>query len=128
MGLKIGLRVPIRIIKDTGIGRLKIDAKTTGAGGQNKGELGAILGIEDVNGGLAIGIVGITIDATVLVAAHVHKVLKDVQNARHLGEDEDTATALLESLEELVEHVELSAIVDQVLAERVEGPVLNALE
>mmetsp|Transcript_28915 Transcript_28915/g.83963 ORF Transcript_28915/g.83963 Transcript_28915/m.83963 type:complete len:731 (+) Transcript_28915:2411-4603(+) len=128
LGLQIGLRIPIRIVENAGIGRLEVDAKTTGAGGKDEGELGAVLDVEDVDGGLAIGVIGVAIDAAVLVAAHVHKILEDVQNARHLGEDEDSAATLLEPLEELVEHVELAAVVDQVIAEWVEGSVLHALE
>ena len=120
--------IPIAIVENDGICSLKVDAKTAGAGGQDEDELGAVFLVEAVDGGLAIDVVGVAIDAAVLVAAHVHKVLEDIQNARHLGKDEDSAAALLEPLEELVEHVQLAAVLDQVVAERVEGSVLHAFE
>ena len=59
---------------------------------------------------------GIAVNATVLVPVHDHVVLEDVQDTRHLREDEHAMPLLLEPLEELVDHVELPAVVHQVLA------------
>ena len=47
------------------------------------------------------------VDSAVLVVAHAAVVLQDVEDPRHLGEDEDSVALFLELFEKLVEENEL---------------------
>ena len=116
------------VVGDAGVGGLKVDTQAASAGGQNETKLCAPWCVEGINRRLAVNIFGVAVDTTVLIFAHVHKVFEDVEDARHLSEDEHAASTLLKSLEGLVQHVELATVLNKVFAERVEGPILDALE
>ena len=108
-------RRTVRVVKDARVRGLQIDAQSTRPSGENETEDVAPGFIEVVNVRFAVFVVGVAIDATILVPAHHHKVFEDVQNAGHLRENQNSIAALVQAFEEFVHHGQLPAIVYQVL-------------
>ena len=69
---------------------LQVDTQTSCAGTQNETKLFAIRSIEFIDRSLSSIIIGVTINTAVLVTTLEQKVLQDIQNTRHLSENENT--------------------------------------
>jgi hypothetical protein len=78
------------MIKEFIYTHLQVDTQTTCAGTQNETELFAIRSIEFIDGSFSRVIIGVTINTTVLVTTLEHEILQDIQNTRHLRENENT--------------------------------------
>ena len=114
--LEVHLRVPVAVVDDDGIGGGEVDTQTSGAGGEEEDKLLRAGGVVRVDHVLARVPVGVTVDAAVLVPAEEEVILEDVEEAGHLGEDEDAAALLLELLEQLIEEDHLTGVLHEVLA------------
>mmetsp|Transcript_29792 Transcript_29792/g.86850 ORF Transcript_29792/g.86850 Transcript_29792/m.86850 type:complete len:901 (-) Transcript_29792:738-3440(-) len=118
--LRILMRVPIRVKNDAGIGGGEINAQTTGTSTQQEDEVAIIgivarstlsarlLGVEDVHLPLPIIDLGTTVDAAVLPLAEEEVVLNDVEEGRHLTEDEDLVLVIEQAFQHAIEEGKLA--------------------
>ena len=114
--LDVGLRVPVRIEEDDRVGRLQVDAEPAGPRRQEEDELRRALRVERDDRLVALGAARAAVDPAVLVLPHAAVVLEDVEHSRHLREDQHSVAVLLQPLEQLVQHDELAARLDKMLA------------
>ena len=106
--LHIVLWVPIAIKNDNGISDLKIDAEATGTRAKEEDETIRAGPAEAVYCGLAVSTADPSVEALEGVAAVREVILEDVEDADHLGEDEDLMAVGLEPGEELIDEDKLS--------------------
>ena len=115
-GLQVRLGVPVRVVEHDRVRGLQVDAEAARARRQQEDELVAVRRVVGLDEVVALLVGRVAVDAAVLVVAHGHEVLEDVEERRHLAEDEDAVAAVLELREELVEEHELAAVGDDVVA------------
>lgn len=99
-GLQVHLRVPVGVEQDHGVGSGQVDAEPARTRGQQEEEhaVGPILRalLELLHDLPALGAVGVAVNAPVRVLAHEAIVLQDVEQRRHLREDQDLGAPALE--------------------------------
>lgn len=106
--------VPVRIVKDDGVGRREVDAEAAGARGQEEDEqLGLCLPVGDHVSPLGDG--RVAVEAEVLVLAEREILLKEVDHASHLEVDEAAVPFSFELREQRVELGEFARVEDQLL-------------
>ncbi|KAI6748785.1 hypothetical protein HG531_007732 [Fusarium graminearum] len=127
-GLQIGLRVPITIIQNNDVGSCQVDAQTTSTCCKEKDELLRPRLIVLINSSDSVLVGGSTINSAVLVLSENAVIFKDVQQSTHLGEDENTAALLLESLKQFVEYSHFTCIVNKMLVGGVRRAWLGTFE
>jgi len=144
--LQIDLRVPVAVVEDDNVGRGQVDAKAASSSCEQKHKLkraffsfhlnlfswetyfAGAWTVVVVNLGCARLVVGLAVDAAILVATEVEVIFQQVENTAHLGEEEDTRAVGLELCQEEVQHHHLARGLDQVLVRRVRRAGLNAIK
>ena len=126
-GLRILVRVPIGVENDARVGRGEVDAQTTSTGTQQEDEVsvvgivsrpslsGRLLGVEDVHLPLAIIDLGTTVNTAVLPLAEEKVILNNIQEGRHLTEDEDLVLVMEQTLQHSIEEGKLATGTDEEL-------------
>lgn len=118
----------IRVVQDTRIGRLEIDSEAASSCRQYETELVASFTVEIVNCPLSVFVVSVAVDSAILVAAHYHKIFENIQDSRHLSENQNTVSSFLQPLEQLVHHRELATVLHKMFAKRIERAVFNTFK
>mmetsp|Transcript_34075 Transcript_34075/g.73803 ORF Transcript_34075/g.73803 Transcript_34075/m.73803 type:complete len:464 (-) Transcript_34075:575-1966(-) len=126
--LEIHLRVPVRVVQDHDIGRVKVDSETSGSRGQQEGELLRVWRVVSVDAFLPVLSRGVSVDPAVLVPPEEHVVLQDIEQTGHLREDQHAGSLLLEPRQKLIEENHLTGVLDEVHVRRERWPRLGSLE
>ncbi|GIX63107.1 NADH-quinone oxidoreductase subunit L [Babesia caballi] len=127
-GLKVDLGVPVAVVENYHVGGGQVDAEPAGAGRQQEDADLAVGVVEGRNLVVAVLAGSVAVDAEARVAPHATVVLQNVEHASHQGKNQHARVRLEEAVQQLVHHVQLARVLDEVLAERVGVPVLPPLE
>jgi hypothetical protein len=114
--LQVNLGVPVAIKQNNDVGLMQIDAESSRTCRQNEHLLVRLWVLEVLNAHLSVIRRGLSINAAVLVASVPEEVVKDVQQSRHLTENEHFKLLLQQFGQQKVEHFELLAGRHQVVA------------
>eukprot|EP00968_Pinguiococcus_pyrenoidosus_P021742 scaffold2908_cov257-Pinguiococcus_pyrenoidosus.AAC.3 len=128
LGLQVCLRVPVGVVQDARVSRLEVDTQPTGARAEEKDELLTPRRVVLLDLGLAEFVAGVAVDAAVGVVLCHAVVLHDIHHPRHLRENQDAVVPLLHLGEKLVQQDHLPAVLPQVVAQRVQAAVFDALK
>mmetsp|Transcript_56160 Transcript_56160/g.93276 ORF Transcript_56160/g.93276 Transcript_56160/m.93276 type:complete len:546 (+) Transcript_56160:1406-3043(+) len=110
--LQVRLWVPVRVVDDHRVGGHEVDAQPPRTRAEEEEEE-VWVGVEGLDAGLSVLLGDPAIDAAVPEPGGVEVVLQQVQEARHLREDQALVACLLQHGQHLVEQRELAALCDQ---------------
>mmetsp|Transcript_4036 Transcript_4036/g.14085 ORF Transcript_4036/g.14085 Transcript_4036/m.14085 type:complete len:240 (+) Transcript_4036:1586-2305(+) len=120
--------VPVRVREDDRVRGLKVDPEAARARGEEERKLFAPGGVVPVDRVLAVLPGRVPVDPAVLMLAVDHVILEDVEQTRHLREDQHARAFFFQPRQELVQEDHLPGVFDDVLAGEVRRSGLRALE
>mmetsp|Transcript_44997 Transcript_44997/g.74558 ORF Transcript_44997/g.74558 Transcript_44997/m.74558 type:complete len:441 (-) Transcript_44997:289-1611(-) len=127
-GLQIHLRVPIAIVDDDDIRRLQIDAETASTRRQQEHKQLALGRIKLIHRRLSIFARRTAINPAIVMLSNGAIIFQDIQNARHLTEDEHTTARQFQLRQQLIEQQQFAAIRNQMLAKRIQAHIFDAVK
>ena len=108
--------IEVEVMKDHGVGRCQVDAKTPGSGGQDEDENVRIL-VKVVYQILSLLHRGLTIKTKISVASYLEILLHDVHHHGELREYQDSVPVVLHLWQHVVQQPKLARLANYVVTQ-----------
>src|SRR5271156_329658 len=108
LGLKILMRIPIRVIYDDGVGSLQVKTQSTCTGGEQETEVFRVQSIELLEEVRPVVRLGGPVKPKIPVPSQAKEIFHDVHDLSHLEKHQDSMTASFELWQDSIEKFEFA--------------------